>query len=314
MEKQMKKITILILILFVIVNLQAEDLIADVKCNFPQLTEIRTYAWDPDSDSWSSSPKNRKTYSWNESGSMALYDEYSLTAEGTEQKIDHCRFLYNDEGRLVQKIDYQKFHNNPEWVFHLKKEYTYTDAGYEEEFHIFRWNNNNSVWKGWMKGETARDSLGRKISHTAYYLDSTGKYWLYNYGNEFLYENNGNLKETVNYTWSGGKVGWLQTGKTRHFYDKNEFEIRNEYYNQDPEKKIWRIRTLSEFSYDTGGNRIELINFNWNSGTKEWIRHFKISKAFNAEGICAEEKYYVWDETGQSWTGSAWKVYTYADK
>ena len=148
-----------------------------------------------------------------------------------------------------------------------------------------------------------------------YFIDSKEAY---------TYDANGNLTSDISYQWDTIKNQWVSYEKIDYTYDANfrvvttkwgSYTVEFTYdtngniilsiaYNWDESTNHRDNISKSEFTYEDG-NVTLYIFYGWDESTSKWIIIEKCEYTYDANGHRALAIYYFWNETTSQWVNAA---------
>jgi len=141
------------------------------------------------------------------------------------------------------------------------------------------------------------DNNGNSTEWIEYYGDIIAKY-------ELTYDGNGNPTELIYYELDGSD--WIVYGKTEWSYDGNGNETKRIGYQWDGNEWIEWLKF--ERAYDGNGNLIRVISHYWYEDISEWRRE-KTEYTYDGSGNQIEAIRFDWD--GSDWVKYYKTEYTY---
>lgn len=118
--------------------------------------------------------------------------------------------------------------------------------------------------------------------------------WQINQMEIFDYDANGNKVKSVSKTWNGFSC----ENERQLVWTYNEKKQITATLIQSWNGKEWinNIQTIWTYSK---GNQMEILNQKWNG--KDWVNNYRVSSAFNSDGLISNGK-----ETYSYWNGKEW--------
>lgn len=107
--------------------------------------------------------------------------------------------------------------------------------------------------------------------------------------------------------WNQSTNQWITTNKNEYYYDNN-FNLTKDVYKTSAEL---RTNKVTEYSYDTKGNRIQSIVSVWSKSTNQLVNSAKIEYTYDSNNNQTQRIDYNWNSTKNDWS-AVWKYeYTF---
>ena len=144
--------------------------------------------------------------------------------------------IYNDDGLLVQFIDYDYNEDNKEWIPSSKNDITYNENDKIDYFIFSFWDQQNKQWSLTEKEEYQYENGVRSNTLILRY-DGNNQAWINREKEELTYTN-GKITQSIYFNWDENASDWV-------FYEKGEYEYDN---NGNPTGEIYYEYVNDEFS------------------------------------------------------------------
>lgn len=270
-----------------------------------QSTLLRTEAAKVSLDSAISSKKDKVTYNYDANGfvNLELIYSWSITKNNwiLSEKIE---FINNFKGNVLTSTYYEWNDTIKKWINNRKEEYVYDDNNNLLLNAEYEWNKISNEWIGDYKSENSFDASNNKLVSISFSWDKVAKKWagFYKYVN--MYDNYGNITAKTTTSWNSNQNDWSSISSTVNIDNTlnsiNKPTVSIEYSSSSVNYNI----NKSEFAYDTYGNQILHISYNWRSALNRWIPNRKEEYVFDANGNRTIYVTYDWNEKTSTWIGS----------
>lgn len=201
------------------------------------------------------------------------YNEYSNTFSYSEYKLG---FVYDKSGRLMEKNKY-------------------TRDSADSEFELTSWSKYEYDTQGKLILELEQSY------HDVYHGGEQTKELIDDYRHEYIYEDNGNIIETV--------LPYEHYGRVDRIYDSQNNLISESSYSWDYSLEAWYPSSKYEYAYDNQKNQILKIYCVWDSANNDWKNSTKEEHAYDEENNEILSASYTWDN--DYWKGK-YSKYEYA--
>lgn len=218
------------------------------------------------------------TYTYNENNERIgeiknSFDLYSGELNYAEYKIG---FVYDKSGRLLEKNKY-------------------TRDSADSEFELTSWSKYEYDTQGKLILELEQSY------HDVYHGGEQTKELIDDYRHEYIYEDNGNIIETV--------LPYEHYGRVDRIYDSQNNLISESSYSWDYSLEAWYPSSKYEYAYDNQKNQILKIYCVWDSANNDWKNSTKEEHAYDEENNEILSASYTWDN--DYWKGK-YSKYEYA--
>ncbi len=161
------------------------------------------------------------------------------------------------------------------------------------------------------KEEFIYDSNGNMAQSIVYNWDSDSNSWKKSMKWEYTYDSNGFQTQFIVSSWDSGSNTWNLMMKEEYTYDSSGNMTQLIIYYWDPGSEIWIVNTKHEYTYDSNGNMTQSIGYNWDSGSGSWIAFLKYEQTYDSNGNITQFVSYLWDSDANTWKPSMKYEYTY---
>jgi hypothetical protein len=265
------------------------------------LQEWTAEIWDAKAGNWKMSDSIFYTiYGKPEKSWIKFWDETKFRFSAGKK----VNYQYNDnqqiESEAVERFDTL----SGSWKNDHIVSYTYDENSLLYQKHFEVWQNDGTTQDSLLITNNYNEQL--LLSQAIFETWTTNKSWQPFKKEEFLYNQNQDVTEKVEYAWSGRINDWEERFFWRYSYDDQNlltqvllqywedfyydwlFQSRTTYnYNQqgfqeqilresyDPINLYWYNVSSSRYSYDEHGNRLEFIYRIWDDEAGIWLDFYK---------------------------------------
>lgn len=316
-----------------------------------QLTMIISDAWDNTTGTWIISKKEEFTYdtegrvvlitslSWNKTtAAWQPYRKSEITYSSTPTisrivnsittVVDNASGEWKYSHRNTQNYDANgnmtlynsSFYDtvSATWIFtnrSFQYENTYNESGKQTLSGYYVWDESVNKWKG--QGdlvETVYDGVGNTTRVVGKEWDNTAHQWINSTKTEFLYANDNQLLQEIDFQWEASAEAWINKHKTENTYneknllvavivsdwdilssswkmnsqqevsyDVNDKETLKEFYEPDDTETLALVKKITT-DYDTYGNITLASTYEPEAGSSNFIKTFEVQYTFDSEG------------------------------
>ncbi|MBE6341151.1 MAG: hypothetical protein E7069_10530 [Bacteroidales bacterium] len=319
--------------------------VSKTECTYNEegkITLRTTSVWNAETKAWEINEKTEYSYDTDTIVSIS----YSLNAEdGLFVAVSKTEDLYDTDGRHIYNNKYKWDSVNNvwieeggelrddngstisqttieskwiseinKWVYINKRRYDY-DNSHQILSENYNWNTETESWVGAYKYEYEYDEKGN-YTKISYYneWDSAVNDWVLSYTvkNEYTYDENGNMKQNLGFTWSAETNTWINDSKEEVTYeDKGKVSCT---YVLDSETNTWVNYEKTEYIYTEKGDVSYKYKYSWNSETESWKllewNSYKCDYIYDDNGNKVQCIYYEMQDDGQ-WIESSKYDYAY---
>ena len=169
---------------------------------------------------------------------------------------------YTESGKTLYRLHCEAWSDN-DWVPSYKIEYEYDDNERVLVQQQLDWVTN--TWKGFYRYEYNYDVEGRQTAYASYNgWNTASKNWIGTSKTETVYNSDGDVEESLRYTWDNND--WIYTQRYIYTYDSQKRTIR--YIFQLYTNGNWTNSTKNEIDY-AGEVQVKDNNFIWLNN--EWV-------------------------------------------
>ena len=219
-----------------------------------------------------------------------------------------------NENKLLQQV--ARGHWSPDsttFYYQTKKEYEYDSNDSLTQIITFIIDMTDNSWKTESREEYIYES--GKTTYTYYYTDYVSDSLRKTNLRETHYNSNGFITSETKYyrlASSDSLVGDTKYEYSYHTDGINVFE--SQYYRYDVAQKKWILQEKMEYpTYDSFGNKTEIVKSTWDVNTENWKFFSKLINNYNSNNIATLLSSYSWNESINDWVGYSKNEYNYDD-
>jgi hypothetical protein len=118
-----------------------------------------------------------------------------------------------------------------------------------------------------------------------------------------------------NYLWDFTSKSWSNTPSSKSTFTYNNVDSLITILTETLDSITWVNNSKTEFTYDGNNNRIQELNFIWDTLTKSWSNANcqKTTMTYNANK-CSSKMYYIWNTNSKQFDQTTNFIYTYNTK
>ncbi|MBU8891727.1 MAG: T9SS type A sorting domain-containing protein [Bacteroidales bacterium] len=123
--------------------------------------------------------------------------------------------------------------------------------------------------------------------------------FIYNYKEEFYYDDNGNNTSDYYYEWNGAYNRWDPSSKGVYDFDIDNNMVSLLWLDWSSNVNDWEAFMKADFFNDINGNTDSLFLYFWENN--DWVKEDRIDYEYNVNGTKTAEIWSGWDETNSEW-------------
>ncbi len=170
------------------------------------------------------------------------------------------------------------------------------------------WDESTSQWKIVYKEEFTYDANGN-MTQSVPYMDEGGGQLAADWKSEYTFNANGDKTQRFSYEWDESTSQWVLSGKEEYTYDANGNMTQSDGFGWDESGSKWLVGGKSEYTYDANGNMTQSIESYWDG--LSWVTQYKHDYTYNLNGGMTQSSGYRWDESTSDWVPIDKLEYTY---
>lgn len=157
-------------------------------------------------------------YQYDDKGRVTQLQTYAWSGDGI-WTLSSKRVSFNDGTRDTASYVYSYVKNDDSWTLKSKDVFLSDSNGLNYHCLTQKWYVDSLCWSVRRKTDFAFDHWGNKIREYAYDLDTTTYEWVQDYGEEWLYDEHGNLLSNTSVFGRSAWIFWGVTMKTVFRYN-----------------------------------------------------------------------------------------------
>jgi hypothetical protein len=233
----MKKITLLMLIVFTTIKLQGQNKL---------LSSIDEFY---DGASWVNTSGDN--YEYDSNNNLISTNSYLYNSSNSKWEIAAKEsYVYNANNKITEYIDQTWDSTTNKFINSYKSSYTYTN-GKVTEILDMNWDSGLG-WVNSYKGVLTYNDNNLPISALNY--DWVGSQWVLKYRDILTYNVNNRITTLISDNWVN--LQWVSDYKSEYIYNSNNKIVSNKNYNW--KSSSWLESDRQDYEWDTNGNRIRL--------------------------------------------------------
>jgi hypothetical protein len=278
-----------------------------------QGAQLRMEATRVSLDSAITSKKDKITFEYDANGFVNLELIYSWSSTKNNWiRAEKNEYINNYKGNIITSLFYEWNDTTNTWINIRKKEYAYDENSNELLDTEYKWDEISDEWIGNYRIENTFDSFANLLISTSFRWEKATKKWVGFYKFENVYDNYGNITAKSTTSWNSSFNDWSSISSTVNFNNTlntiNKPTVSIEYSNSS---NVTYYYYKSEFSYDSYGNIILYISYNWRSALNDWMPSRMEAYVFDENGNRKEQVVYHWNDTTKTWLGSYKENYVF---
>ena len=216
---------------------------------------------------------------------------------------DDCKNSYKTEyafdifGNRTSKISSRWLDEENRWRFSSKRKYVYNGQGTGMTIYGYKWNDDLGAWRILWKGVHLTDSQGNTLSVYDYHWNNIEEKWYESNKTTFLYQDLYTMQYT--FRWNSELNTWYSHSYVAYGYDDYGNLISynyKEYMDDIPTNK-----RKKDYTNDENGNLIELITYDWNIETNQWVEFEKVGFQYDSYQNTTQLIGYTWNDEAMDW-------------
>ena len=120
----------------------------------------------------------------------------------------------------------------------------------------------------WKELKLSQETKQRVDSVVFQLWDESNSSWLIFYKEEFTYDVNGNMTQSVPYWYEEGTGGLVADWKDEYTYDANGKKTQCLGYEWNEATSKWMSSDKADYTYDASGDMTQTIECGWDKSTK----------------------------------------------
>ena len=239
------------------------------------------------------------------------FGDQGFTFGWANEYVDTVAF---NENKLLQQV--VRGHWSPDsTVFNniMKKEYEYNTNDSLTQITTFNIDMTDNSWKTESREEYIYDS--GKTTYTYYLTDYVSDSLRKTNLRETLYNSNGFIISETKYYLSGVSDSLVGDSKYEYSYHADGIHVfESQYYRFNIAQNKWIPQEKMKYpTYDSFGNKTEIIKSIWDVSTENWKFFSKLINNYNSNNIATLLSTYAWNESINDWVGYGKYEYNYDD-
>ncbi len=245
-----------------------------------------------------------------------IYNERRAAIQQCFLNIRHESLLKSDQiksQKLDSIIEYKFDDVTNAWDKKFRKEVFYYDNSFNEiTFEYFAWDETNNYWYPLYKEDSNYDEYSNQIEYISYNYGEDYN-WTPFYKDEYAYNDNNVLTETLGYRWRYSENTWRLLEKKLHSYYDNGLRLSDSIFYWSNDLQDWKL--MEKVNYELYKNKLgEVYKFNWNENDKKWINSEHLFYSYLNIGLvvyCID--YYLWNKDKKEWIEKQIEAFGYDD-
>lgn len=172
------------------------------------------------------------------------------------------------------------------------------------------WDESTSSWVIFFKEEFTYDANGNMTQSVPYWDEGTGQL-VADWKDDYTYNTNGNKTQCLSSKWDETTSKWVQSDKEEYTYDASGNMTQSVEYGWDETNSKWLVMQKLEYIYDANGNMTQSVKSIRVWDTEQWLFKYKHDYTYNANGKMTQSSGYRWDEPTSKWVPIDKIEYTY---
>jgi PKD repeat protein len=215
--------------------------------------------------------------------------------------------IYNYKEKLDSMIYYDWDWNLMSWALGGIERYIYDIYGRTIEYETEVWNAETGYQRS--KQTFKYDPDGNVINMITHTWNDNLADWIPDYRTDYLYEPDGNLKETYNYTYAYDPpyMEWVINNKTEYFYDERNNPTLSLGYYWDNYNFLWIESNKTETFFDENSRDTLSIFYSFTDGI--WFNSSRQIMNYDLQGNEILYEWYIWNGIG--WDPGEKETYSY---
>ena len=213
--------------------------------------------------------------------------------------------IRNEKGQLISELAFDVV--DLYWIYPIRKEYAYDDAGRRVVEIATSWNDMYIPWTEKVKKEFRYDPDGMVEEEILSNWDIEKNSWAPSLKTMNGFDQQGRQVLKAGYIWNGEAGGWVgstEQAKQEWAFDKSGREVLHILYVWDNDIRDWVGKTKTESKHDESGNMIFLAGFQWDPGKGEWkgdLTNGKREWEYDPAGRLTAETEFIWNTEEFGW-------------
>lgn len=251
-----------------------------------------TFVWK--NNQWMETEKEERLY--DDPGNEIMY-LHLIRNKVTLNWINCCKEerAFDNNGHIILTIQYAGDSLSTQWIKKFKYERTYNNEGKMTEEICSHWNNTTGLWVN----NTKKEISYYANETTTIIMEWLGQ-WINSNRETYTFNSNGKITSYALFDWIN--IQWINGVKYDFTYNDSGREVTNVLYRWHAiNYATGELRPISkeESAYDSQGNRIRLVSYNWNSDFSRWDNSIKKEYTFDKKGNKLSASRAFWQQT--SW-------------
>jgi hypothetical protein len=188
-----------------------------------------------------------------------------------------------------------------------KEVFTYDNRGLNTLYVSYYWDDYENIWKRSVKYEYEYDAHGNKTLYIYYVADYASGEWFIAYKEETTFDASGNITVKVISYWDNNVL--TDKMKREATFDTKGNEIENIRYEWDFVNNDWLKLYRGEAQFDDAGNVTEYIDYEWIGDA--WVKYYKVENTYDTKWGVTLSIFYNWVDN--TWEYDTKMEYTYDD-
>ncbi|MBK7358246.1 MAG: T9SS type A sorting domain-containing protein [Saprospiraceae bacterium] len=181
-----------------------------------------------------------------------------------------------------------------------KKTYTYNEHGNVLEISEFEWDASQSSWLNLFKNEFTYDQNQNLINSISYQGDQFK--WNKILNAEYIYNLSNQLQQVIRFNWDDSNLKWIfDTRDTLSYNQKNQI-ILVESYKWNENSKNWMMQYKAIEEYNAFDQLIQETGFEWEQSSRQWVNLFRSEWTFHPSGKIYQILSSLWDDSIGDWS------------
>jgi hypothetical protein len=189
-------------------------------------------------------------------------------------KTTQAKYIYDSSLVLAERLDLNWNDTKQDWFFNYDNKYIYESEDADYKSRRNKWNSGLKTWMNDAKAECEIDDNNRKKVCTTYHWDEKEGAWIPYQFSSNIYDAAGALQmRTLNF-WDSETGAWGPHRNFYYIYDSFGREIEWLSFRVDESgNRIGAGRQL--YTYDSDGNRNETLRYGWDYQRNSWTLYGK---------------------------------------
>ena len=278
-----------------------------------------SFGWNSYDNVWEGKEKYEKVFDATGNKTMEAFfkwewrfsdlGEQEFTYGWANQYVDSVAF--NENNFLQQVVRGHWSPDSTTFYFHTKKDYDYDANDSLTQITTFNIDMTDNSWITESREEFVYES--GKTTYTYYLTDYVSDSLRKTNLRETLYNSNGFISSETIYYRSASSDSLVGDTKYEYSYHADGIHVfESQYYKFDVAQNKWIPQEKMEYpTYDSFGNKTEIIKSTWDVSTENWKLFSKQINNYNSNNIATLLSTYAWNESINDWLGYSKYEYIY---